>query len=312
MTVSVAVITANRAALLDACLQSLRASDYSIAELLVFDNASQDDTPDLVRTRYPEARLIRNERNMGLTHCHNRAMRMFTSDALFLLDDDNEVAPDMLRRLVDYLVAPGHERVGIVVPLIYDYYNPPLVVVPGGRTSMWSGRNLLNSKTINPALVYYDTQRVPNSTLITRACIERFGVMDERLFSTLADEDYVRRMNAAGWCARVVLAAATYHKQKMAHDPARRYGMTNPARVYILARNRTVLVRRHARWYQLLVYLLVWHTVYTAWYLALLLLRVRRPAFTRAYLRGVADALRYVVCGTLPPLDYVLSLTPHA
>lgn len=312
MTVSVAVITANRAAMLDACLQSLRRSDYPIAELLVFDNASHDETPTLVPSKYPDARLIRNERNMGLTHCHNRAMQMFSSDALFLLDDDNEVAPDMLRRLVEYISAPGHERVGIVVPLVMDYYDPQTVVVPGGRTSMWSGRNVLNSKTIDPALVFYETQRVPNSTFITRACIERFGCMDERLFSTLADEDYVRRMNAAGWCAHVVLAAKTYHKQKMVNDPARRYGMTNPARVYILARNRTVLIRRHARWYQLLVYLLFWHTVYTVFYLGVLLLRVRRPAFTRAYLRGVRDALRYVVSGTLPPLEYVLSLTPHA
>lgn len=312
MSVTVAVITANRAAMLDACLHSLQRSDYPIAELLVFDNASRDDTPILVQAKYPEARLIRNERNMGLTYCHNRAMQMFSSDALFLLDDDNEVAPDMLRRLVEYITAPGHERVGIVVPLVMDYYDPEIVVVPGGYTSMWSGRNVLNSKMINASQCYYVTQRVPNSTLITRACIERFGYMDERLFSTLADEDYVRRMNAAGWCAHVVLAAKTYHKQKVANDPARRYGMTNPARVYILARNRTVLIRRHARWYQLLVYVLFWHTVYTAFYLGVLLLRVRRPGFTRAYLRGVRDALWYVVSGKLPPLEYVLNLSLHA
>lgn len=308
MSVSVAVITANRAAMLDACLASLLRSDYPIAEILVFDNASKDATPQIVREKYPQVCLIRHERNMGLTYCHNRAMERFTSDLLFLLDDDNEVAPDMLRLLVEYLAEPGHERVGIVVPLVMDYYDPKVVVVPGGHTSMWSGRNVLNSKMVPANARYYETQRVPNSTLMRRSCIERFGLMDERLFSTLADEDYVRRMNRAGWHAHVVIAAKTYHKQTITEDVARRYGMTNPARVYILARNRTVLIRRYARWYQLVVYLLFWHTMYVMFYLWVLVVRVRRWDFIKAYLCGVWDALKYVITGELPPLETVLAL----
>ncbi|MCX7848153.1 MAG: glycosyltransferase family 2 protein [bacterium] len=308
MTVSVAVVTANRAQVLDACLGSLERSEYPIAELLVFDNGSRDETPELVGAKYPRARLIRHERNMGLTYCHNRAMEEFRGEALFLLDDDNEVAPDMLGLLVKYLEEPGHERVGIVVPLVMDYYNRQVVVVPGGHTSLWSGRNILNPKEVEEGRKYYTTQRVPNSTLIRRVCVERFGLMDERMFSTLADEDYVRRMNRGGWEAHVVIAARTYHKQKVVGDVARRYGMTNPARVYILARNRTVLVRRYARWYQLVVYLTFWHTVYMAFYLAVLAVWVRRVRYVGAYLRGVRDGFRYVFTGELPPLEYVLKL----
>lgn len=311
-TVAVAVITANRCAMLDACLQSLLRSDYPADELIVLDNASTDDTPSMLASKYPQVRHVRMETNKGLTFCHNTAMRLFRSDCLFLLDDDNEVAPDMLGKLVNYLHAPGNERLAIVVPVIYDYYDPPTVVVPGGSTCLWSGRNNLNPKTIDPSRVFYETQRVPNSTLIKREIIENYGPMDEQLFSTLADEDYVRGMNRDGWHAHVLLSAATYHKQKMENDPARRYGMTNPARAYILARNRTVIIRRYANPVQLLVYLLVFNTVFAAFYLYVLLAKVRKPALTRAYLRGQLDGLRYVFTKKLPPLEYVLSMAKSA
>ena len=69
-----------------------------------------------------------------------------------------------------------------------------------------------------------------------------------------------------------------------------------------------MLVRRYARWYQLLVYLLLWHNYFAAVYLAILLFMVRRPAFTLAYLAGLWDALCNVFTGALPPLERVLRL----
>lgn len=308
--VSVTIITANRSAVLGECLASLLKSDYPIHEIIVYDNASTDDTAELLAQNYPQVCHVRNETNMGLSYCHNLAMKQFTGDCVFLLDDDNIMETDMLRLIVEHLYSTEYGIVGIAVPLIYNYEPGGSICTPGGHTSMWTGKNCLNSTDIDSGSVYYDSQRASNSTLIKREVIEEVGYMDDSLFSTLADEDYVRRMNAEGYRCHVVLKAAIYHRMNVqAVDPARRVGATNPARAYILARNRTVLVRRYARWYQLLVFLAFWQQVFNAFYLYTFLIRSRNWPLTRGYLKGIRDAWKYILFKKLPPLSYVLSMT---
>jgi len=308
--ITVAVITANRKDVLDECIASILKSDYPIFEFLVIDNASTDGTDEMVREKYPSVKLIRNEKNMGLSFCHNLAMKNFKGDCVFLVDDDNEVETDMLKKMVEYIYSPDNKNVGIVVPLILEFYDlPEKVVLAGGETSMWSGRNYLCSKKIGEDEIFRETKRVPNSTLIRRDTIEKNDYMDDSFFSTLADEDYVRRMNKKGLFAHVVLEAVIYHKQKHTSTAARKLGMTNPARAYILARNRTVLNCRYAKWYQRIVYLFFWQMLFNGYYLYVLIFKLRKKEFTIAYIKGLFHAWKYVFTKKLPPLEYVLEMT---
>lgn len=306
--VTVAVVTGNRCELVMACLRSLTGGTYPLHEIIVYDNGSTDDTVQRVAASFPDARVVCHERNMGLSYCHNRAMREFTGDCVFLVDDDNEAEPDMLEKLVAHLYAPGNERVGIVGPVIKDFYAKNVVVLSGGATSMWSGRNLLNTKELAHAPTSMESKRAPNSTLIRRDVIADVGLMDEALFSTSADEDYIRRMNARGWRCDFVRDAVIYHKAKPSDTAARLVGLTNPARAYILARNRTILIRRYARWWQTLTFVLLWQWVWHTFYLHVLLLRSPNWRLLRAYLRGVCDAWRYILTKRLPPLERILAL----
>ena len=115
-------------------------------------------------------------------------------------------------------------------------------------------------------------------------------------------------MAARGWRCDFVRAAVIYHKAKPSDTYARQVGLTNPARAYILARNRTVLIRRYSRWYQLLAFLCVWQWLWHAFYLHVLVWRSPDLRMRRAYLRGIRDAWRYCMTGELPPLDAVLAL----
>ena len=162
---------------------------------------------------------------------------------------------------------------------------------------------------IDPDKIYNETIKVPNSTLIARDTIEKVGLMDDALFSTLADEDYVRRMNKIGLQARVLLDAIIYHKVKYkASTLARKLGMTNPGRAYIIARNRTIIIDRYGKWYQELVFLFFWQQVFNAYYLFALLFKIRDNKLTSAYFKGLFHAWRYVFTKKLPPLEYVLDL----
>ncbi len=90
-SVTVAVCTRDRPALLRNCLDSLVTSTTRPADILVVDNApATDDTRQLVSTAYPSVRYVREERP-GLNHARNRAVEEAQTEVIAFTDDDCEV-----------------------------------------------------------------------------------------------------------------------------------------------------------------------------------------------------------------------------
>ncbi|MFG0318497.1 MAG: glycosyltransferase family 2 protein, partial [Planctomycetota bacterium JB042] len=110
---SIVVLSWNTEDLLRACLESLARIEPGLAiETIVVDNASSDGSAAMVRDRYPDVRLIVNDRNVGYAEGNNVGIRAARGRHLFLLNSDTEVAPDAPRRLVEHLDA--HPACGAV------------------------------------------------------------------------------------------------------------------------------------------------------------------------------------------------------
>ena len=97
--ISVVIPTRNGARTLAACLESLRASSFPPAEIIVVDDASSDDSGDIAR--HFDCRVIRVDKNIGAARAKNRGAREATGDILFFTDDDVIVARDALVRLAE-------------------------------------------------------------------------------------------------------------------------------------------------------------------------------------------------------------------
>jgi GT2 family glycosyltransferase len=75
-TLSLIIPTYNARALLAGCLQSIYQNPPSEPyEIIVVDDASVDGTSEMVRKRFPEVRLLRNEINQHYARSNNRAIR---------------------------------------------------------------------------------------------------------------------------------------------------------------------------------------------------------------------------------------------
>ncbi len=97
---SVIIPSYNGAALLPACLDALRAQYFRDFEVLVVDDHSHDNTVDLVRTRYPEVRLLRLRRNRRFVGAVNTGLHAARGALLALLNNDTAADPDWLGALV--------------------------------------------------------------------------------------------------------------------------------------------------------------------------------------------------------------------
>lgn len=97
--VTVAVCTRDRASDLELCLSALVRVDYPALEVLVVDNApSSDATRELLRTRYPQMRYVREPRP-GLDWARNRAILEARGEIIAYTDDDVVIDPGWVRAL---------------------------------------------------------------------------------------------------------------------------------------------------------------------------------------------------------------------
>lgn len=96
--------TFNRAGWLRESIESVLAQTFTSFRLVVSDNASEDDTPDVVRS-FSDARLdyVRSECNVGAIGNVNRLIALADTEFLVLLPDDDVLYPDHLEAAVELL-----------------------------------------------------------------------------------------------------------------------------------------------------------------------------------------------------------------
>src|SRR4030095_5145738 len=99
-TVSIVVLTYNRAPYTYRCLESILRHGDVPYELIIVDNASQDDTDRLLE-RLENAIILRNPVNAGFGGGCNQAARIAKGEYLLLLNNDAALTAGGLRVLVE-------------------------------------------------------------------------------------------------------------------------------------------------------------------------------------------------------------------
>ena len=99
--VSVCVANYNGSAVIRPCLASIygQTAEAEI-EVLVNDDASTDDSVDLIRREYPQATLLESEQNLGFCGANNRLAEVARGDYLLLLNNDAWLEPDAIASLL--------------------------------------------------------------------------------------------------------------------------------------------------------------------------------------------------------------------
>ena len=94
--VSIAIVTYNSARFIQRCLQSVLEQNYPSLEIIVIDNASADETPQLLRPFENRARIIYNPRNTGFAAAQNQAIGLSHGDWILTLNPDVCLTPDFI------------------------------------------------------------------------------------------------------------------------------------------------------------------------------------------------------------------------
>lgn len=222
----VVVVTWNVEQLIIPCLHSVyEAQSGPRLEVWVVDNASSDETTQIVRRQFPEARLTINQTNRGFPQANNQAIRQTQSKYVLMLNPDTVLHPDALRLMHDYMEA--HPQVGAVGPKI----------LRGDGTIQYECAHNLPTLWTLVKHVFYISQLFPQSRwlggveqswwdhqdtraveglsgacmMIRRTALEQVGLLDEQMPMYLEDIDLCAKLGRAGWSLVYVANAQIIH-----------------------------------------------------------------------------------------------------
>lgn len=205
MTVRVVVLNWNGRAWLERCLPALQAQSRLADEVVVVDNASNDDSVAWMQTHHPWVQVLALDRNLGFAEGNNRGASGATTDALVFLNNDTEVAPDWLARLV--AAAEADDSRALVSSRIV-YWDRPDVIDSAGDGYLRCGGAFkrLHGQSADRASVSQEVFGACGAAfLIRREWWERLGGFDPSFFMVYEDVDLSYRARLMG--ARVWYAA---------------------------------------------------------------------------------------------------------
>ncbi|HVN24643.1 MAG TPA: glycosyltransferase [Syntrophorhabdales bacterium] len=237
-TVSVIIVNYNGLQYLDECFSSLFAMDTREAkvELIMIDNGSSDNSVAFVKERFPAVNVIEHGEN-HFGKAVNLGIEKSTGSYLVLLNNDTAVDRNWLNGLIRMFDQDAH--IGAVQSKV-----------------MFADRKTINSTGVREVEDFYfsdigfeeadagqyekPTERdyfTGGSVMISRACLDDVGYLDEDYIMFFEDVDYSIRCRDKGWKIFYSPSSVVYH----------RYHGSCPTEFgsFFCSRNRLICLAKH-------------------------------------------------------------------
>ncbi len=220
MKVAVVILNYNGQKFLEQFLPNVIANcNPALAEVIVADNASTDDSVEFMREHFPDIRLIENGSNGGFSMGYNLALRQIDAEYYVLLNSDIEVASRWIEPVVELMDA--HPEIAACQPKILSYYHKEkfeYAGASGGFIDQYGypfcrGRifqNLEDDKGQydTPCEVFWAT----GACMFVRADLyHQIGGLDDSFFAHMEEIDLCWRLKNAGYKVYCCPQSKVYH-----------------------------------------------------------------------------------------------------
>ena len=242
MNVELSIITINYNGLKDTCalIDSIPFNDRM--EVIVVDNASNNQEAEQISKRFPDVKVIKSDKNLGFAGGNNLGIKASKGKFLFLINNDTYFEDFNIKALIDRLNSAPN--IGIVCPKIRFAWPPQPI--------QFAGYTPLSNITIrNQAIGFGEEDHGQYETahptpyahgaamLIKREALNKVGLMPECYFLYYEELDWSMMFTRAGYQIWYEPKCTIYHKESQAT------GQNSPLRTYYITRNRLRLVKRN-------------------------------------------------------------------
>ena len=199
-SIAVVIINYNGASYIEACLTALSSQTVAADRILVVDNASTDQSGDLVEVKFPQVELIRLEENTGFAGGNNIAFKAVEDCTwVALLNPDTEASPTWIEQLKTAINdSPG---INIFSCRLEDLHTPGLLDGTGDQYHVsglgWRRDHgySVDIKRNKEEVVFAPCAA---AALYRLSAVRAAGAFDEDYFCYNEDTDLVFRMRLGG------------------------------------------------------------------------------------------------------------------
>jgi GT2 family glycosyltransferase len=228
------------------CVAELARSLAAFPHVIVVDNASSDDTVSQVAQLLPQARIVRNDSNLGFGAANNRAIGLAETEFVLLLNPDCTMTAEAALTML--AAARRYTGASTVGPQLIDRHGRPEM---GYRLRLdrWLPKG-------GPAEGDLCVEFLSGACmLIRRSALERVGGFDEAFFLYQEDHDLCLRL--ARECGELVLCPSAVATHQSRRSSAGRHRLrAEYLRGYHHIQSKFIFERKHGagempRWLQL-------------------------------------------------------------
>ena len=214
MKLSVIIVNYNVEFFLEQCLNSVFIALQRVeGEVFVVDNNSIDGSVEMVRTRFPNVKLIANKDNVGFSRANNQALRIAAGEYHLLLNPDTIVEEDTFVKVVEFMDAHP-EAGGLGVKMIDGKGNFLPESKRGLPTPKDAFYKIFGLSRLFPRsrrfgryhLSYLDMNEVHEVEILSGAfmlmrktALDKVGLLDENFFMYGEDIDLSYRLVLGGY-----------------------------------------------------------------------------------------------------------------
>lgn len=212
------IVTHNSEYWLKKCLDSLQENYLNQTKnkvtVTVVDNASTDQTAQVVAKMYPWANYLSTKENLGFAAGNNLAIKQSRARYVMLLNSDTQLTEESrLDELIKYL--DKHKETAVISPrleLVDGSIDPAShrgEPTPWASLTYFSGlENLLPDRPLFAQYhqLYKSLNQIHNidacsgaAMLVRATAIDKVGLLDERFFMYAEDLDWCRRFRLSGY-----------------------------------------------------------------------------------------------------------------
>ena len=237
--ISIVILNYNAGQLLLDCVESIKNTDYKNYEIIVVDNASKDNSHKECKKKFPEIKLIENDKNLGYCEGNNVGLRQVEGKFVVVLNPDTLVESKWLKELVK-----GYHKFGdgIYQPKFLTTDNHKILQGTGNMIQLFGfgfspNRNVIDNGQFNkPEVVGYAS----GTCLFTSTVIlQKLGMFDSFLFAYHDDLDLC-------WRAAMQDIKSYYIPTSIVYHPPEGFSFKWTAfKYYLLERNRQYCILTH-------------------------------------------------------------------
>ena len=283
-SISVVIPTFNKRKELIEAVRSILQQTYKVAEIIVVDNASTDDTLKYLNqlaAKNKQIKIVKNKENTGVTGGRNKGIEYAKGDCILFFDHDMVADKTMIAELVFCL--EKEKSAGIITPKIYFWDKKDVIWSAGtdinlttGQTIFYGGKDKGQFDEVREVAV------APAVLLVKKTVIKKIKGFDHIFFATYEDTDFCFRAKKIGFLTYYTPRAIAYHK-----IPYDAYWSNQKLldRVYWIGRNRVIFMRRYSKNFP---FFLLFIPVFSIYYVSLAL-KYKRISAIKEYITGTIN-----------------------